>query len=174
MLKVCLNGARRSGVPTTPADYAIDVVRCVTRGANAFHVHPRDNDGRETLDAEAVAAAVRVIRAASQGRPVGVSTREPMEPELSRRLHAIDGWTVLPDFASVNVHEPGADHVARLLGAGGHYFGETVASDGAGGYWSGSTTASAKASTSISPANSAVSSRPARASLTTRIASPAG
>ena len=115
MLKVCLNGARRSGIPTTPADYAIDVARCVTRGANAFHVHPRDDDGRETLDAGAVAAAVRAIRAASQGLPVGVSTREPIEPDLSRRLHTIDGWTVLPDFASVNVHEPGAEHVARLL-----------------------------------------------------------
>jgi uncharacterized protein (DUF849 family) len=115
MLKVCLNGARTTGVPTTPADLAMDVVGCVTRGATAFHVHPRDEDGRETLAAEPVAAAVNAIRAASQGLPVGVTTREPIEPVLFERLHAIGGWTVLPDFASVNVHEPGAEQVARVL-----------------------------------------------------------
>jgi len=122
MLKVCLNGARTEGVPTTPAGYAMDVVGCVTRGAAAFHVHPRDETGRETLDAEPVAAAVGAIRAASQGLPVGVTTRAPIEPELARRLYAIGGWTVLPDFASVNVHEPGAVQVARVL----HDFGVGV------------------------------------------------
>jgi uncharacterized protein (DUF849 family) len=115
MLKVCLNGARTSGVPTTPAEYASQVVGCVTRGAAAFHVHPRDESGRETLDAGPVAAAVGAIRAASQGLPVGVTTREPIEPDLGRRLHAIGGWTELPDFASVNVHEHGAEEVARRL-----------------------------------------------------------
>jgi uncharacterized protein (DUF849 family) len=115
MLKVCLNGARTSGVPTTPAEYASQVVGCVTRGATAFHVHPRDESGRETLDGEAVASAVGAIRAASQGLPVGVTTREPIEPDLGRRLHAIGGWTELPDFASVNVHEHGAEEVARVL-----------------------------------------------------------
>jgi uncharacterized protein (DUF849 family) len=119
VLQVCLNGARTSGVPTTPAEYAMEVVGCVTRGATAFHVHPRDENGRETLAAEPVAAAVGAIRAASQGLPVGVTTREPIEPELYRRLHSIGGWTVLPDFASVNVHEPGAEEVARVL----HEFG---------------------------------------------------
>ena len=122
MLKVCLNGARTEGVPTTPAGSAMDVVGCVTRGAAAFHVHPRDESGRETLDAEPVAAAVGAIRAASQGLPVGVTTRAPIEPELARRLYAIGGWTVLPDFASVNVHEPGAEQVARVL----HDFGVGV------------------------------------------------
>jgi uncharacterized protein (DUF849 family) len=115
MLKVCLNGARTSGVPTTPAEYASQVVGCVTRGATAFHVHPRDESGRETLAAEPVAAAVSAIRAASHGLPVGVTTREPIEPDLGRRLHAIGGWTELPDFASVNVHEHGAEEVARVL-----------------------------------------------------------
>jgi uncharacterized protein (DUF849 family) len=121
MLKVCLNGARRSGVPTTPAEYASQVVGCVTRGATAFHVHPRDENGRETLDAGPVASAVSAIRAASRGfaasrgLPVGVTTREPIEPDLGRRLHAIGGWTELPDFASVNVHEHGAEEVARVL-----------------------------------------------------------
>ncbi|HWH20720.1 MAG TPA: 3-keto-5-aminohexanoate cleavage protein [Solirubrobacterales bacterium] len=122
MLKVCLNGARTEGVPITPAGYAMDVVGCVTRGAAAFHVHPRDENGQETLDAEPVAAAVGAIRAASQGLPVGVTTREPIEPDLARRLYAIGGWTVMPDFASVNVHEPGAEQVARVL----HDFGVGV------------------------------------------------
>jgi uncharacterized protein (DUF849 family) len=36
-------------------------------------------------------------------------------PDVAARLRAVDGWTVLPDFASVNWHEPGSPALARLL-----------------------------------------------------------
>ena len=36
-------------------------------------------------------------------------------PDVDARLRAVDGWTVLPDFASVNWHEPGSEELARLL-----------------------------------------------------------
>ena len=36
-------------------------------------------------------------------------------PDAGARLRAVDGWTVLPDFASVNWHEPGSGDLARLL-----------------------------------------------------------
>ena len=36
-------------------------------------------------------------------------------PDVDSRLRAVDGWTVLPDFASVNWHEPGSQDLARLL-----------------------------------------------------------
>ena len=36
-------------------------------------------------------------------------------PDLEERLKAIRSWTVLPDFASVNLHEAGATQVIRLL-----------------------------------------------------------
>jgi uncharacterized protein (DUF849 family) len=99
----------------TPQECAVEAVRSFARGASAVHVHPRDTDGRETFDPDAVAATVAAIRSACPELPVGVSTREPIEPDLARRIAAIRGWTVLPDFASVNVHEPGADAVAGAL-----------------------------------------------------------
>jgi uncharacterized protein (DUF849 family) len=99
----------------TPHACAADAVRSFARGVSAVHVHPRDAAGRESLDPEAVAATVAAIRAACPELPVGVSTREPIEPDLARRLEAIRGWTVRPDFASVNVHESGAEAVAEAL-----------------------------------------------------------
>jgi uncharacterized protein (DUF849 family) len=36
-------------------------------------------------------------------------------PDVDARLRAVDGWTALPDFASVNWHEPGSEDLARLL-----------------------------------------------------------
>jgi uncharacterized protein (DUF849 family) len=99
----------------TPQACAAEAVRSFARGVSAVHVHPRGVDGRESLEPEAVAATVAAIRAACPELPIGVSTREPIEPDLSRRLEAIRGWTVRPDFASVNVHESGAEAVAGAL-----------------------------------------------------------
>ena len=47
--------------------------------------------------------------------PVGVSTGAWAEPDPAARVRAINSWTVLPDFASVNWHEPGAEHIATAL-----------------------------------------------------------
>jgi uncharacterized protein (DUF849 family) len=119
VLKACLNGGlgrdRHPAVPVTAAELAADAAACRAAGALAVHVHPRDGDGRETLDAAAVAAAVEAIRRASPGLPVGVSTGAWIEPDPAARVDAIGSWTVLPDFASVNAHEPGAASVAAAL-----------------------------------------------------------
>jgi uncharacterized protein (DUF849 family) len=47
--------------------------------------------------------------------PVGVTTGDWAEPDVERRLAAIGAWDELPDFASVNWHEAGADDVAAAL-----------------------------------------------------------
>ena len=115
MLKACLNGgvspfASIAAVPITAAELAADAVKVRAAGADAVHVHPRDGDGRESLDAAAVGAAVAAIRRACPGLPVGVSTGAWMEPDPARRVEAIAAWSRrnLPDFASVNAHEDGA------------------------------------------------------------------
>lgn len=119
MLKACLNGQvtrqQHPGVPVTPAELAEDARRCREAGAGAVHVHPRDADGRESLAAADVAAAVDAIRAACPGLPIGVSTGAWIVPDPDARIRAIEGWTTLPDFASVNVHEDGALEVATAL-----------------------------------------------------------
>ncbi|GAB3083509.1 3-keto-5-aminohexanoate cleavage protein [Micromonospora schwarzwaldensis] len=119
MLKACLNGGRRRdehpAVPLTPAELAADAARCAAAGVAAVHVHPRDDSGVESLDPAVIAAAVDAVRAACPGLPVGVSTGAWIVPDPAERVAAVRAWSVLPDFASVNAHEPGAAAVAAAL-----------------------------------------------------------
>lgn len=118
MLKACLNGARRRSdhprCPVTPQELATDGAAAVTAGAAALHVHPRDGQGDETLDAASVTAALEAMRE-HLAMPIGISTGAWFMPDPADRLRAIERWEVLPDFASVNFHEPGAQQVAEAL-----------------------------------------------------------
>jgi uncharacterized protein (DUF849 family) len=110
-LKACLNGGRMDPfVPKTPAELAESAVAAVAAGAEAVHLHPRGPDGRESLAPADVSAAVTAARRA--GVPVGVTTGVWISPE---RHDLIAAWTDLPDFASVNVGEPGYDDLVTLL-----------------------------------------------------------
>jgi uncharacterized protein (DUF849 family) len=128
LIKACLNGNRKPGehpaLPLSPEELTRDARDVVEAGAGALHFHPRLPDGLETLEAEAVAAAVGAVRAACPNVPVGVSTGAWIEPNLERRIELIGAWGSLlaegrPDFASVNLSEEGATEVcAALLDAG--------------------------------------------------------
>lgn len=115
-IKACLNGGRTGArVPRTPDELATAAVAAVAAGAEAVHLHPRDPDGRESLAAGDVGAAVAAVRAAGVRR-IGVSTGIWMTGgDPDRRLALVEGWRVLPDFASVNVGEPGYAELATAL-----------------------------------------------------------
>jgi uncharacterized protein (DUF849 family) len=119
VLKVCLNGGlhrdAHATVPITPAEVAADAARCEVAGAGAVHVHPRDVDGRESLHPAVIADTVNALRRCCPGLPISVSTGAWIEPDPDDRVHAIRGWHTLPDFASVNAHEEGAERVAWAL-----------------------------------------------------------
>lgn len=119
MLQVCLNGARSraecSHLPVTPDELAAAAREAVAAGATDIHLHPKDRHGQDTLDAAAVAAAVHAVRAAVPGVPLGVTTGAWATPDPRARAAQVRAWTVLPDHASVNWHEEGADHVAAAL-----------------------------------------------------------
>ncbi|GIG70713.1 3-keto-5-aminohexanoate cleavage protein [Phytomonospora endophytica] len=125
LIKVCLNGGRlrrdHPAVPLTPAELAADAAACVAVGAGAVHMHPRDADGNETLAPTEIAAAVAAVRAACPGTPVGVSTGVWIsDGDPDARWHTVSTWGSLPaadrpDFASVNVGEPGFTALAELL-----------------------------------------------------------
>ncbi len=118
MLKACLNGVRRPvehpRLPVTPADLAEAATTAIAAGAQAVHIHPKDRHGRDTLAAEHVDAAVDALRRALPTVPIGVTTGAWTGDPVSR-LDSIGRWRVLPDFASVNWHEPGAADVASAL-----------------------------------------------------------
>jgi uncharacterized protein (DUF849 family) len=122
LIKACLNGARtrdqHPALPITPAELAVEARAAVDAGAAALHIHPRDGDGRQTVEANACAAAVSAVRAAVPGIPVGVTTGAWIEPH-PQRLASIQKWTVMPDFASVNFSEEGAIELCALLSSMG-------------------------------------------------------
>lgn len=121
LLQAALNGGRAKtahpAVPVSAEELAQDAAACVAAGARAIHLHPRDREGRERLDAEVVDTVVARVRAAC-AVPVGVSTGAWIEPDLDRRLELVRGWRT-PDYASVNLSEPGStDVMETLIGAG--------------------------------------------------------
>ncbi|MEU0674560.1 3-keto-5-aminohexanoate cleavage protein [Streptomyces sp. NPDC006172] len=119
MLQVCLNGPRgRTECPTlpvTPDELAVAARTAVAAGAENIHLHAKDSEGRDTLEATAVAAAVDAVRAAVPDIPVGVTTGAWAGSGPQDRVMQIAAWTVLPDHASVNWHEDGAREVAAVL-----------------------------------------------------------
>ncbi|MGW0735717.1 3-keto-5-aminohexanoate cleavage protein [Streptomyces sp. NPDC002851] len=118
MVQVCLNGARGAGdgalVPMSPGDAADAAAAAVAAGATDVHVHPKTPCGRDTLSARAVTATLEAIRSRVTV-PVGVTTCAWAEPDARERVERVRSWTVLPDHASVNWHEPGAELVAAAL-----------------------------------------------------------
>ncbi|MCP3817260.1 3-keto-5-aminohexanoate cleavage protein [Streptomyces sp. A3M-1-3] len=118
LIQVCLNGPRgaadSAAVPLSPGAMAESAAAAVAAGAGEVHVHPKSPCGEDTLSPRAVAAALTAIRAAVSV-PVGVTTGAWAEPDPERRVERVRSWTVLPDHASVNWHEPGAEAVAAAL-----------------------------------------------------------
>lgn len=118
MIQVCLNGPRSAAdgaaVPLSPGAMAESAAGAVAAGAAEVHVHPKTPCGDDTLSPRAVAQALTAIRAVVDV-PVGVSTGAWAEPDPGRRVDRVRSWTVLPDHASVNWHEPGAESVAAAL-----------------------------------------------------------
>jgi uncharacterized protein (DUF849 family) len=116
-LQATLNGPftkeLHAAVPLSIEELAQDASACVAAGARAIHLHPRDTQGRERLDADTVNAVVSKVRRAC-GVPVGVSTGAWIEPDLAHRLELLQGWRT-PDYASVNLSEPGAAEVMQTL-----------------------------------------------------------
>lgn len=117
LLQAALNGdltrTAHPAVPVTVTDLVRDAVACVRAGAKAFHIHPRDPDGHERLDAEVVDPVVARVREAC-GVPVGVTTGAWIEPDVGRRVELVRAWRA-PDYTTVNLSEPGAKEVMDAL-----------------------------------------------------------
>lgn len=119
-LQAALNGDRdHPAAPRTPGELASEARAAVDAGAESLHLHPHDDAGRETLEAEACAAALRAVRAACPGTPVSLSTSAAIEPDPARRHALIAAWTELPDLVTANQGEAGIAELCALLGRRG-------------------------------------------------------
>ncbi len=118
-LKACINGSRAVGahpaLPTTAQMIAQDAQASIMAGANAVHFHVRNEQGIESLAAEDVARCLNACRELLPTAQFGISTGDWIVPNVDERIQAIQSWTVLPDFVSVNFHEDGAEQIARSL-----------------------------------------------------------
>jgi uncharacterized protein (DUF849 family) len=118
LLQACLNGAcdreAHPRCPITPSDISADAIAAVAAGADSVHVHPRDRDGAQTLEAEDVAHTIAALRETTDAF-VGVSTGAWIIEGPAERLRTVEAWRTLPDFASVNFHEAGAVELATML-----------------------------------------------------------
>lgn len=114
---MALNGgltkSDHTATPISIEELASDAARCVAAGAQLVHLHPRDGEGRETLEPSVVDEVVSRVRHAC-GVPVGVTTERWIESDLDRRLHLVSRWRSA-DFTSVNVSEHGAFELMRTL-----------------------------------------------------------
>lgn len=117
LLQAALNGpftkTEHSAMPVSVEELARDAAACVDAGARAIHLHPRDAEGHERLDAEVVDAVVTEVREAC-GVPVGVTTGAWLEADPQRRLELVRAWRA-PDYTSVNLSEPGATEIMEAL-----------------------------------------------------------
>lgn len=118
-LKAAINGARAAGahpaLPVTAEEIAAAARSARAAGADAIHLHVRDAAGDESLAGDDVETVLTAVRAICPETPIGVSTGAWVVPDPAERLRAIEGWRLLPDFASVNFHEARAFEVAELL-----------------------------------------------------------
>lgn len=119
MVQACLNGARLPAehptLPVTADQLAQAAAATVAEGATALHVHPKGADGRDSLLNEHVSQALRAVRLAVPGVPLGITTGAWALPDPVARRRIVESWDVRPDFASVNWHEPGGGEVAEAL-----------------------------------------------------------
>jgi uncharacterized protein (DUF849 family) len=120
MLQAALNGDRsHPATPRTPDELAAEGRAAVAAGALVLHLHPYDDNGRQTLEAEPCAAALRAVRAACPETPTSLSTSADIEPDPGRRHALVAAWTSLPDLVTANQGEAGIVELCELLFARG-------------------------------------------------------
>jgi uncharacterized protein (DUF849 family) len=119
MIEACLNGSRppseHPALPRTADDLAREAVSAVATGAACVHIHPKNHLGQDSLEPDVVAAAVQTVRRAVPSSSLSVTTGEWAATSPSGRLALIRRWRILPDRATVNWHEPGAEELAACL-----------------------------------------------------------
>lgn len=121
LVQCALNGGRtrdeHPAVPTAAPELARSAADAAAAGAASFHLHPRSDDGAESLRPTDVAACVRAVRDACPGVPVGTTTNVWGVEHGPERLELVRSWehAALPDFCSVNLSEHDALDLMALL-----------------------------------------------------------
>jgi uncharacterized protein (DUF849 family) len=119
LVVVALNGSRaREAHPALPVsswEVARAAMEAVEAGAASVHVHVRDVNGCESLAGADLGRVLSALKGAIPGTPVSISTGAWIVNDPDRRYLLVSEWTDLPDSATVNFQEDGAERLAELL-----------------------------------------------------------
>lgn len=116
VVQIAINGNRNDQVVPKTTNSILDAaISSIHKGATSVHFHPRDDQGKETLIGKFVDEQIGELRGIIENIPIGISTGEWIEPDLTRRLELIEKWQVPPDFVSINYDEPGSDQVTEVI-----------------------------------------------------------
>ncbi len=107
-LMVAPNGARQTkrdhpALPTTIAETVATATACHAAGADALHLHVRDNQGRHTLDAGLYSEALAELARAVPSMRIQVSTEAAGVFDVGAQLACLT--TLRPAWASISVRE---------------------------------------------------------------------
>ena len=119
IIQACLNGGHppsyHQGIPVTIQALVEDGLKVVNAGASELHLHVRSEDGLESLAPKNVDATITALKKALPGTLIGISTGAWIEKDDDRSLGYMGQWSVLPDYASVNLSERNAPAVIERL-----------------------------------------------------------
>jgi uncharacterized protein (DUF849 family) len=119
IIQACLNGglppSYHPAIPVTIPALVEDGRKVITAGACELHLHVRGEDGLESLAPNNVDATITALKTALPGTLIGISTGAWIEKADDRSLGYMGQWSVLPDYASVNLSERNAPAVIERL-----------------------------------------------------------
>lgn len=120
-LMVALNGARKTkrdhpALPITPAELAVTAQQCFAAGADAIHLHVRDNDDRHSLDPGRYREAMAAINQAAPDMAIQITTESAGVFGVADQLACVTA--LRPAAASISVREMARDGelAARMYG----------------------------------------------------------
>jgi uncharacterized protein (DUF849 family) len=119
IIQACLNGGHppsyHPAIPVTIPALVEDGRKVINAGASELHLHVRGEDGLESLAPQNVDATMTALKRALPGTLIGISTGAWIEKDDDRSLGYVGQWSVLPDYASVNLSERNAPAVIERL-----------------------------------------------------------
>jgi uncharacterized protein (DUF849 family) len=119
IVQACLNGNHppnyHAHLPVSIEALRDDGRQVVNAGASELHIHVRDENGLESLHPKWVDATMRALKAQLPGTLIGISTGAWIEQNDDRVLEYAAHWSILPDYASVNLSENNAPALIERL-----------------------------------------------------------
>jgi hypothetical protein len=103
MLQACLNGglskAVHPSVPISAEELANDAIAVRMAGADALHIHPRDEDGKETLAASDVGRALLPSERPLLKSPLGLALAPGSSPVGASAIVLLRNGSFYPTIA---------------------------------------------------------------------------